>query len=650
MVQHSSMPLGAPVFDGSDSRLAFRYRIGWAKDYSSLFLSQWEEVTGVAEALNRVRQTGRLLLLGKGGSGKTTVANRLKEDAVQSRIAVTLVNLKHWSPSIQAAWDATGDDILARAELLLGELGDPPQSLSQIDSIEARKPKLIIVDGLNEVRGSIAEQIVSVADRVASSFINLSVILTDRLTRRNSVRERWQLALVLALEDSAVELAFQQTIGLEKWANATAGQRHLLQSPFFLNKTIEDGQLTASSAEAIQSYLLRHAALDDNKLSAASRGAYAMYVQLGSSRTFPFAAFEAGAGKPTTDELLRAGVLVREGEVAHFEHHLFHDYLAARHVASNSDIWNYDSLNAISFGASSFDAVAFVLEQLETVRADHFVRQVYDWNPYAAAYAISETSGAQISHEMAFIISAMLAERLDDIFAPTAQRSADALSVLGTEEAKSFIQFSADDRLRSVAEYKSEQPWFVDWQKLYVHPRGSAAHADELALLGSVDSILGWTAANVLRRLSVTEPQLVEIRQMARAATSHAQRWRCVHVLGTFPSEENLSLLLDRLDSDENEWVMYGSLRSLMEIAARSIALRPSVFRALGERTHLLETRPRLRDEFTRAVFASHIEGKDTWLMGVGKIIRELAVRTSDSREFDKWLRLGDDLITHLAA
>jgi hypothetical protein len=87
-----------------------------------------------------------------------------------------------------------------------------------------------------------------------------------------------------------------------------------------------------------------------------------------------------------------------------------------------------------------------------------------------------------------------------------------------------------------------------------------------------------------------------------------------------------------------------------MEIAARSTALRATVFSALGERFKLLETQPKLRDEFTRAAFASRIERKDTWLLGIGKIIRELASSASDSRDLDKWLRLGDDLTAHLAA
>ena len=650
MIQNNSMSLNARVFDSREPRVAFPYRIAWASDYGLLFRSQSEEVTAIDEILNRMGATGRVMLVGKGGSGKTTVANRLKEKAAQAGIAVTLVNLKHWSSKIHAAWDAAGEDTLARAELLLGELGTPSQSLSQIDSIEARKPKLIIVDGLNEVRSSVAEQIVGIADRLASSFINLSVILTDRLTRRNAVRDRWQLALVLPIESGAVELALEQTIGLEGWAHATAGQRHLLQSPFFLNKTIEDGKLTASSTEAIQSYLVRHAALDGDKLVAASCGAYAMYVQLGGSRTFPFASFETEVGQPTAVELLGAGVLLREGESAYFEHHLFHDYLAARYVASNPDVWNYDSLNAISFGASSFDAVALVLEQLETSEADRFVRKVYDWNPYAAAYAMSEASGGHISREMAFVISAMLAERLNDVFAPTAQRSADALSVLGTKDAKRFMGSSVEDRLRLVAEFQSDQLWFAEWQNLFIRPLGSAAQPNDLALLGSADSIMGWTAANVLRRLEIAEAQLVEIREMARTAASHAQRWRCVHVLGAFPSEESLNRLLNRLDTDENEWVKYGSLRSVMEIAARSTALRATVFSALGERFKLLETQPKLRDEFTRAAFASRIERKDTWLLGIGKIIRELASSASDSRDLDKWLRLGDDLTAHLAA
>ena len=79
------------------------------------------------------------------------------------------------------------------------------------------------------------------------------------------------------------------------------------------------------------------------------------------------------------------------------------------------------------------------MEQVSPETADDFVRKIYDWNPYAAAYAIGDVEApgsARVSSEMKLVMAAMLAERLWDIIEATVQRSRDAIGVLGTNEAR----------------------------------------------------------------------------------------------------------------------------------------------------------------------------------------------------------------------
>ena len=111
-----------------------------------------------------------------------------------------------------------------------------------------------------------------------------------------------------------------------------------------------------------------------------------------------------------------------------------------------------------------------------------------------------------------------------------------------------------------------------------------------------------------------------------------------------FPAQDNVDMLFARLDNDKYEWVRYGALRSLMEIAARSLDLRDRVFRALGDRLGILESHGRLSGEFSRAAFAKELEDREGWMRAIGQIIRRLADRTVSKGEFERWVRLSGDL------
>jgi hypothetical protein len=227
----------------------------------------------------------------------------------------------------------------------------------------------------------------------------------------------------------------ESTIGVQQWQATSPSQKRLLESPFFLDKAIQGGAVGANLADQIGRYFSGHVQLSDEQLNAASAGAYEMYRRSAGSRTFDLATLQMCTPGNVVEGMLHSGVIMSDDEGAHFAHHLFHDYLAARHLSRTPALWSYEAFNAISFNASSFDAISLVLQFLPPLHGDDFVRKVYDWNPYAAAYAISDLEGDQVSGDMKFVIAAMLAERLRDIFVRTVERSADALSILGTIEA-----------------------------------------------------------------------------------------------------------------------------------------------------------------------------------------------------------------------
>lgn len=626
----------------------FPYEIAWASSYGGMFRRSYAEVTGVDRILERVAEHGRALLSGKGGSGKTNIVRRVQSVAEERNFITVFVDMRRWSPQLQERWEALDDEPLAHANFLLSQLGDPSLSLSAIDEPEPTRWTLIVVDGLNEVRSSIGQQVIAAADRLAATFSTLSVLLTDRLVRRDIDESRWALGLVLPLSERIVQDVLAGLPRRDAWRTATDGQRLMLENPFFLDKVIHDGQIASTSSEALSVYLERHAGLSDRECDAAALGAFNTYKAGYGGRSFPRTTFSLDAGTQVTRRLEQSGVLRSIDEIAYFEHHLFHDYLSARYLSSHPREWRERSFDAMSFNASSFDAVSKVLELIDGSFADDFIRKLYDWNPYAASYAMSETvsSDRRVSEDMENVIAAMLAERRWDIVRPTALRAEDALAILGTERAQKYLKANTlDEVLASVSSIKGKEKWFHSWQRLYTLPRHSEVQHEELELLVVPDSILGWTATNVFRRLELSDEQLSYVRQLAGNSMTGTVRWRAVHVLGAFPLEDNRVALTERLRKDHYSWVRYGALRSLMEMAARSAEVRSQVLEELSNEVDLLAGDKLLRDEFSRAANAeiscAEVEG---WKSGVGRVIRALADRAKSERDLEHWARLSREL------
>lgn len=623
-------------------RPVFHYKLGWSTDYGLLFRREFSQETGTVAVLEVARRTGRALLVGKGGSGKTTIAHRLIEAASHNGNLTCLIDLKLWSARLEREWERLEQKAMLRADLLLSEFGHPSLSLSKIDQLRPELTKFIVIDGLNEVRSSIAEQILGTADRLASTIIDLSVIVTDRLVRREAALDHWSLAMVLPLEEHATRGAIEEALGPAiDWATVTVGQKRLLENPFFLDKAIQEKTVSSNVAEAISRYLSIHTGLSEAELSTVAFAAFAMYQAAG-ARSFDVDEMSRITGSKTFEQLVQSGVVEREHRIAYFSHHLFHDYLSAKYVAGAPERWNYDALNTISFGASSFDAIALVLQLLGGSSADNFVRRVYDWNPYAAAYALSDLEGDHVSNDLKFVIAAMLAQRLDDIFSKTAERSADALSLLGTFASKRLLK--APGQIQTLlTEVNGEHEWFSEWKGLATQPNRAKPENRTLEFLTSDDPILGWTAANVIRRQNPDNAQFAAIRNLAENSEAAPVRWRSVHALGAFAGNENEQVLLRRLTEDTDEWVAYGALRSLMEMAARSREMRVTVMADLLGHVELLYSRRRLREEFARAVFAQ-VDDPRSWLDAVGVIIQEFAYRAEDRAAFESWVQLGDRL------
>lgn len=352
--------------------------------------------------------------------------------------------------------------------------------------------------------------------------------------------------------------------------------------------------------------------------------------------------FEAEAGIQSTAKLLQERVIIRRNRSAHFSHHLRHDYLAARCVSHmDASEWTSRVLDTLSFEKSSFDAIALVIEHLPEDLAEMFLQRVYDWELYAAGYALAEgiSAGQRLHPEMQTVILAMLAEKCFDDIEATRRKAADAIALVPSSTAESFQKArSLNDVFNAVGAVPSAKPWYTEWQELFARPANIQASDVDLAVLESPNSIMGWTMANVLRRTVVTTSQQAILRMRLAESALSVVRWRIAHVLGAFPIRENVEVLLQRLDEDAVIDVRYGAVRSLAESAAHGTQeLREFVEEQIRRRIPDLMKSERLVAELTRGLIVIEEKAPEGWGNTVLRIGKELFDRAPSTEQMDRW-------------
>jgi hypothetical protein len=635
----------------------FEFALAWADNYPDLFTGRGLHVMDEGELLDHAAATGRVALSARGGSGKTILLGRMFRRTLESGALPVYIDLKQWTPPDYEAWARTGADSFRRVGFLLKRFASPSVSAVRLDSLPPDQKKVLLVDGLNEITSDVGLEVMLALDEFIGTLLGICVIVADRLTRRAFPNvERWRLATIRPLDQDTIEHVLERIPRVrEAYEASDATTRSILAVPFFLDETLRNEQLAASATGALKKFLAEHAHLDEGEMDRAAAAAMKMYVE-SRSRMFQLDAFSAAAGEDLAEKLRISGILVQDKAtgLAHFAHHLQHDYLVSRHLAAHHTEWNKDTFDVVSFKAASFDTVAMTLEQIDTGAADDFVRRVYDWNVYGAAYAVIEARArgrSQVSGDMEAVVYAMLAERRFDRVLATAQRASDALNLSTSEIAADFKAAMNPEELRArVARMRGDASWFADWVRLFT--RADDVHDDvDVALLTEADSIRGWTYSNVLRRSIVDEEGLERLRNLL-GDHSEVIRWRVVHVLGAFPTRENVEALV-RIFSDQTRgWDRYGAVRSLVEIAARDERreIRQEVLEQLAARPSLLADDKRIGDEFARAVLIDKNRTPEFWAESVLQVVDSLYQAASAPADRERWLRLASEIRESYAA
>jgi hypothetical protein len=480
-----------------DERPTFTLHLGWSSNYDDLLAGKYEQ-SDEEKLLGKVLEKGKVVIAGRGGGGKTHLLYRTMRRATSYGFVPIFVDLKKWNGADYELWkDWTKTDLAEGANFLIDRFSRPKVSALELDWLPPTTKKLLIVDGLNELSANVGQQILQALNEISTDQIQTYVIVADRLIRRQLPSEnRWALATVLPFSEAQIRSYFRNQ------SSAPADFR-ILEIPFFLNAAIKGDMVSGGRAAISHAYLKKHSGLNESQLDRLAKFAFDAYVG-NRARSFEYQALVQSTGSNIAEMVLISGVVNKlDDRFAFFSHHLVHDYLTARYVAAAPQaVWTRETLNAISFDRSSFDVIALVLGLLRGQQANLFLRTLYDWDLYAAGYALAEADiqGDGPAKEMRTVIFAMLAEKRFDIVSATKQRANDALLVSQASDAIPYRDASdLHEVFSAVGMLISPENWFNEWRRLFSTPLGQNINDEDLSRTSRTSLLIGWGRAKSLR-------------------------------------------------------------------------------------------------------------------------------------------------------
>jgi hypothetical protein len=299
------------------------------------------------------------------------------------------------------------------------------------------------------------------------------------------------------------------------------------------------------------------------------------------------------------EKLLTAGLLVNEQGTPHtvaFSHQLFHDFLAGYHLATgggsgadgrSTAFWSSTNFNVATLQAKSFDTLEFAVEVIAD-RADAFVIEVYDWSYQAAIHLILKLAAdiaAPVADKAKALRDALIAvncEKRFDPFQHTRDNAAKRAASIALVHKSPYNDMSLaslealQEQVKADYNYAGE---YQTWKRMFL--LADNATPRDWGLLQD-SPLIAWTAANAFRRSLKSGDALIEYllglydALYARHPLADAAigvRWRIVHILGAVDGDEIVEKLFEAVEQEvrtrQTQWVQYGAVRSLVEIAAR---------------------------------------------------------------------------------
>ncbi len=624
----------------------FAFTVGWADTFDHILRGDPTQKTGINDLISTAENSGRVILQAKGGGAKTEILRRLARQLCKrpSTLAI-IIDLKRWSAPDNDRWKDL-EDASQRIEYLFCHFATPNLDAVRIDNLSPDIGRIFLVDGLNEVSSSAAQGIVFAFDDYVRRAPHSSVIVADRVIRRDFLNpNRWRLATVMPLDTDQVLRLMREKLGSTRlYETASIAKKTLLTTPYFLDAALNKGEDASAPSAALSDYFARTVRLTPAELKSSAETAFRAY-ESNKSRTFPKGPFEESVGSSAFKKLTEAGALHTNGS-AYFAHHLNHDFLVSVYLAADQARWTSSTFTNATLDKSSFDVIALALEQVPRGEADSFIRKVYDWDYYGAAYSVAESLhwGLElVSKEMEAVLLATLASRKSDLIKATGQRVTDALNVFPGERAKRFLDAADFDSVaKELLLIDSRKAWFIEWRELFTRTSAKGVTDEEMSRIAEPDSVIGWMLSNLLKRVKLTPEQEAALRSMLGLQPENV-RWRIAHTLGAYPSKDNVEMLLRLLDTDPYRWTKYGAIRSLLEIAAsaKQEEHRAGIFSSLRTRLPKISEDSRILEELERSILIDERRAPADWGNHALGLLEVLRNRESTPERAHHWEALA---------
>ncbi|GAA4712947.1 hypothetical protein [Nocardioides conyzicola] len=555
---------------------------------------------------------GRVLLQAPAGSGKTSLLLALvkaENDAWQGHY----LDLGRLDAG-EREWFRTAD---TAEEWLWSRL-----------SKNRTRPAFVCVDSLDEIPIEQGQNVLDAIDSLTSSRPDWSVIVADRPGRRRIRPTRWALVTLPALEVSEVEKA-----------TGVRDAPHWLQLPYFVNRWRYGGGTNPAQVIAVSA----QSAMTPDEMDRVGLGALRTW-QLSDNSDW----IRKGLSPDLIDRMMKSGLMSTTQEGQPFLHVLVHGYFAARAVSTDRELWTKPTFEALTFKGATFDALGMLLTMIQDEDVDRLVRQVDDWNFYAAAFLLAEDhdSGERTSEWLSSALLLLLGVRRLSPVPSTRLQVEDSLRLHAGPLAAEVLQAGNEADLVGLARQCAiNNVWWDRWLSIYER-MGDDVVDYELDALSDQDSVLAWTAANVLLRQSLDDAARRRIADLMDRGADAASRWRAVHVLGGGADVATASMLLERFHKDQSIWVQTGALRSLILVASRlpESTERTEIFAELADKSRELLANPKFLREVERSTQVSPVP--DDWPVAVGVLIEELWAHSATIEEQDRWRRLSAGLRT----
>ncbi len=608
------------------------------------------------EVLDVVLAKRRVVLYGPSGAGKSVLLRQiLRQLAPGDDPVVVLVDLKSgwnvdWGSRLVEAPDESNVD--SSLNLLLAACPQRPTA-SKLRAMAAERRVVLLVDALNEVPAETGQRIREALEQYLRREDNVSVLITDRRVELFYRDYRWTALDLRGASINEARAVVEEAFGKGSYDTLSADDQRLLTVPFFLERALRSHKLNLGSrADAVREFL-EGAGFEEEELTRVANIAFTVYGR-GVTVLQPedlTALSDGGLLK----RLIDAEVLIEDDEGMIISHQLVHQYLVGRYLAARPEDWTGVMLDMVTAEAASLDVVGMTIAAIpEQHDRDQFLRIVYDWSWTAAVIALGETQSTShaVSEALAIAILAMIAEKRFNAAQDTVARAEGLLRIVPGEFVREMLEVESSAQLyaRVTSLDLTEATWWPHWKKVFL---GLAPETSQslraLADIASSEPLIGWATANALRRFVPTGQAPVVLRaifwsQLRDDSASKATRWRIVHTLGAWPSQENAALLFEAFD-DAYSWVVYGAVRSLVEMAARTddATLRGEILDSL--RANLTRLKPSARS--TIAWVAPYDGADQGWPQAVRPLLNT-ARDEAAGLERDRWeehLRRFDDYV-----